>query len=481
MKVTKWFIVIMLLFAHLACKDDEIIINQSFVRFHVMLDNNGKIIANTLPVGNRLETSTYIHTTFEPIKIPVLLSSNDYNEDVLVDYTVSTSGGFSDFTISPKQLKFGKNVSDTIIINFNSKWKGVGNEKIVLNLVKVSKPSIMIGWQRAVNKFDIFEIGLGEIDKVNFSFQKAQYDIEGNTNEEIQIPIQFSRPISRAELNNNTFIIPKFDSISLCDGKGLSFDYTLTPVDIVENNALVVYKLKVLSSINGNFKLSLRLNDKLPGFTIGSIGLSTITRFTKQNTTADVATNWYNLDDPLYRTYGKAWYKDPTTGLCRWSTFNTFTKPVAVERNSKFDNGKGYHKYKIGFVGNNPPVGTNPFDFRRFYNGTSVESPAYTIIEAIEFLPNADMNSGKVRVVPQSLKFVKSGGGGDLFVPICGEGTYAYNNVLKRWEIYIEVHSDESMINGKSDVIHPMYIYNNNNDATNPMDLSLPCPLRNEF
>jgi hypothetical protein len=479
MKAIKWFIA-MLLFVHLACKQGEPIIDQSFVRFHVMLDNNGKIIKNTLPVGNRLETATYIHTTFEPIKIPVLLSSNDYNEEVLVDYTVTTSGGFSNFTISPKQLKFGKNVSDTITINFNDKWKGSGNEKIVLNLVKVSKPSVMIGWQRAENKLDRFEIGLGEIDKVNFSFQKSQYDIEGNTNEEILIPIQFSRAISQEELKNNTFIIPNFDSLSLCDGKGFSFDYQLIPVDIVGSNSLLVYKLKVLSPINGNFKLSLKLNDKLSGFTVGSISLSTITRFTKQNTTADVATNFYNLDDPFYRTYGKAWYKDPTMGLCRWSTFNTFTKPVAVEKNSKFDNGKGYHKYKIGFVGNNLPVGTNPFDFRRFYEGASVESPAYTMIEAIEFLPNANMNSGKVRVIPQSLKFVKTGGSA-LFVDICGDGTYTYNSVLKRWEIYIEVHSDESKINGKSDVIHPMYIYSNNNDATNPADLSLPCPLRNEF
>ena len=192
------------------------------------------------------------------------------------------------------------------------------------------------------------------------------------------------------------------------------------------------------------------------------------------------AANWYNLADSFYRTFGKSWYFNTTDGICKWSSFFAITKPVPVPAGSPFDNGQGYHKYKIGFVANNLPVGTNAFDFNRFYDGTNVSSPAFTIREALEFFPanGNSLTNGVVKVIPQTLIFVRTSNNTSVPLPICGSGNYNFNSVLNRWEMYLEIHCDETAINGNSDVVRAMYIYSNNNNSANPTNLTIPCSNR---
>ena len=69
--------------------------------------------------------------------------------------------------------------------------------------------------------------------------------------------------------------------------------------------------------------------------------------------------------------------------ICEWANSSVFPKPVVVTK----DNVNGFlysnngtpndesddiyhHKYKLGFVGNFAPVGTNPFAFRNLFPPT---------------------------------------------------------------------------------------------------------------
>jgi hypothetical protein len=330
---------------------------------------------------------------------------------------------------------------------------------------------------------DELTITLGELDKTFYFFENTLYNISGTVGEEIIIPIGFTQPITNAMVGNFDFIDEIFTQLSACESVGSSFNYSLQQLPFTNGSMKINYKLTVLSNTAFPANLKLTLNSGITNFIVGTTSTSNVKKELSINRQGDVAKNWYDVSNSLYRTFGKAWYYSPADGFCRWSTFSTFTKPVPVAQGSEFDNGQGYHKYKVGFISPNFPLGTNPFDLQRYYNFNTTlsnSSPGFTIREALEFFPENGNSTtkGVVKVIAQNLVFVRNSDSKNISIPICGSGTYSFDSTNNRYVIYLELHCDETAIGGSSDAIKPMYIYNNNNNSTNPPNLNIACPNR---
>lgn len=481
-----WFVFITLLFllSTLGCSIDSFdpTENYNFVRFSLLVNSNGQIITKPNSSTNIKESDTYTHRSLSKVTIPVLLSTKPLDKAVTLKFDVSNSGNFTDYSITPQnnQLTFQPGqLKDSIVITFNGRWPVQNAGSININLLSIDDPSLSIGWSRQLKRMDKITINLGDLSKTNYYFDKNTYSIEGRINEELDIPLLFSQPISKKDLGTFNFISPAFVPISACEGEGGTFQYSLTPQPFIDGAQVIVYKLKILERTSLPSKLQLKLNTGLSDFVALGITTTDISKPLVDNRTGDPAANWYDVADGLYRHYGEAWYKDPTTGACRWSTFNTFVKPVVVAANSPFNNGKGFHKYRIAYLSNNQPIGTNPFDLRRFYNGADVKSPGYNIPEALDFFPNpTNPNKGSVSVVAQTLVFIRTADNKTINIPMCGSGDYVYDPIIKQWKMYLEIHCDETSIGGSKDAVKPMYIYSNNLNGKDPENLTIPCPLR---
>lgn len=473
-----------ILLAFLGCtKDVDLEIEHlNFVRFSLLLDKNQEILEFPKFNPDISETAIYTHVSTKIIKIPIAVTSKIRTSPIDVFYTIQTEGNFTDFTVLPANkvtIPAGKLV-DTLRISINSRWQGVGYNKIKLKITSTSDPSIQIGWKNAANKMDQLTIILGDLNKTRYFFEQNLYNLSGIANEELLIPIRFSQPVTNAMIGNFNFIQDQFVALSNCDGASSNFTYSLTKMPFVDGDTKLFYKFKLLSTTQFASNLRLTLNTGLTDFVPFGTVISDIKKDELIVRQGNPAANWYNVADSFYRTFGKAWYFSSSDGFCRWSTFSTFTKPVAVPAGSLFDNGQGFHRYKIGFVGNNLPVGTNAFDFARFYDGASNASPAFTIVEALEFFPanGNSLTNGVVKVIPQTLTFVRISNNSTVSVPICGSGNYSFNTIVNRWEMYLEINCNETAINGNANVIRRMYIYSNNNSTANPANLTSLCSNR---
>ena len=457
--------------------------NYDFVHFGLLVDANNRIL--TFPQVNASipETDAYTHISTKTIKVPVIISSFLSNAPTEVFYSVTTEGTFSDYQILPIQkvsIPAGKLV-DTLRISFNSRWQVANINKIKLKITSTSNPNLRLGFDNATRKMDNLTITLGDLSKIKYNFSQNSYIIQGNVNEELLIPINFSQEISNQLIGNFNFINAQFVPVSACDGSSGSFQYTLIRQPIIDGASQIFYKLKVLSTSPSAANLKLTLNTGLTDFEIFGISITNINKNVNLFRQGDPAAFWYNTADALNRTYCRPWYYDPATMACRYGNLaQMFTKPVSVPIGSAFDNGFGYHKFKIGFVGNTPPIGTNPFDFQRFYGGASNASPAFTILEALEFFPEngTSLTNGIVKVVPQTLTFVKLSNNQNINVPICGSGAYYFNSTTNRFEMYIDINCDETAINGNSNVVRSMYIYRNNAASATPANLPIACSNR---
>lgn len=484
MKAIKLLPLFLVLLFILGCNDDEGVKNYDteFIRFGMLVNANGELLEYPAVRPGLTETDTYKHFSTKTIKIPVVLSGNVRETATDVFYEVSSEGNYSDFETFPDQkvsIPAGKLI-DTLEIRFNSRWQEADVNKIHLKITSTSDQNITIGWPNNHKKLDEITITLGGLSDIQYSFNTNLYAINGNLNEELIIPVRFSQAITHTMIGDFNFITANFVALSSCDGEGGTFDYSLEQLPFDDGATQVLYKFKVLETTPFASNIILTLQEGLNDFVRSGTVSANVAKQENSVRTGDVAANWYNLSDAFYRTYGKAWYYDPATGNCRWSNFNTFTKPVSVAPGSEFDNGQGFHKYRIGFVGNNPPVGTNPFDFKKYYDQAGASSPGFTIVNALEFFPDNgnSTTSGIVKVVPQTITFIKLSNNQPVSISICGNGNYFYNATASRWEMYIEIHCDETQINGNNDVVRPMYIYSNNNNYVNPTDLNVPCPQR---
>ena len=455
--------------------------NYNFVRFGLILNANNIPLEFPQVRADFQEVDLYKTDRISDIKIPIVMSTLLQNSPTDIFYSVSTTGDFSDFTVSPINkitLPAGR-LTDTIRIRFNSRWITPDANQIKFKITSTSNPDLKIGWNNANKKLDELTIVLGNLDVRKYSFRQNLYSIVGQANEEVLIPIQFSQPVSNASIGSFNFINAQFSAISLCNASNNNFQFTLTREPFVDGATVVNYKLKLLQNLTQASNLILTLNSGLANYQTAGLTTTAI-RFDSNASLGNPAGNWYSTTDPLYRTFGKAWYFNTTDNLCRWQNFFAFTKPVAVPANSLYNNGQGFHRLKIGFVSNNLPIGTNPFDFVRFYNGASVESPAFTIPEAIEFFPSNgnSTTNGTVKIIPQVLTFIRLSNDSAVQVPICGSGTYNFNPIINRWEMFLEIRCDETAINGNNNVVRSMYLYSNNNNNANPANLTTSCSNR---
>lgn len=485
MKVIKNILYCTLLLLLYSCNDDDAtaINDKEFVRFGLLLDTDGEILSFPKTATNIAEVNQYTHKSIGTIKIPVVLTAGLKDTPTDIFYEVTTEGNFTGFRISPTEkitIGAGK-LTDTIRISFDSKWSDSNVNKIKLKIIRTSDEEVGIGWPNSQRKMDELTVTLGDLTGIDFFFTKSLYQITGIVNEEILIPVRFSQPVTNNMVGTSDLIEAEFIRVSFLDGDSERYNYSIEMLPFTDGATEVIYKFKVLQSVAGASSIKLSLNRNLTNFfALGGIKVATILKSSNPPRSVDVARNWYNVSEPLYRTFGKSWYADPVTGNCRWSTFNCFTKPVVVATGSPFNNGLGYHKYQIAFISNNPPIGTNPFDFRRYYNNSEVSSPGYNIDSALEFFPengNSTTN-GTVRLVPQIITLKRSSNDATIEIPISGQGTYYFNAADNRWEMYLEVHCDETLINGNNDVIRKMYIYSNNNNSANPPDLTTACSSR---
>ena len=455
--------------------------NYNFIRFGLLLDVNNKPIQYPSVRPDLKEVAIYKTDKITTIKIPVVMTSLLQDKPTDVFYEVVSEGDFSDFSISPSAkitIPAGKLV-DTIQIKFNSRWITPDINKIKLKIKSTSNPNLNIGWNNRADKLDEITIILGNLDVKKYNFKQNIYFISGQANEEVLIPIQFSQPVSNALIGNFNFVSVQFSPVSLCDNTNNNFQYSIIREPFIDGATTVFYKIKILQATTQITNLRLTLNVGLLNFETTGI----TTTFVRNEINASIgnpAGNWYNTSDPLHRTYGKSWYFNVTDNACRWQNFFAFTKSVPVPAGSIYDNGQGFHKFKIGFVGNALPIGTNPFDFTRFYGGASNESPAFTIPEAIEFFPTNgnSTTTGTVKVIPQTTTFIRLSTGSAVQIPICGSGNYYFNGAFNRWEMYLEIRCDETAINGNNNVVKRMYIYSNNNNTSNPANLSASCSNR---
>ncbi len=455
--------------------------NFDFIRFGLLLDVNNKPIQFPEVRPDLKEVARYKTDRISTIKIPVVMTSLLQDKPTDVFYEVVSEGDFSDYTISPINkitIPAGKLI-DTIQIKFNSRWITPDINKIKLKIKSTSNPNLRIGWNNRAEKLDEITIVLGNLDVRKYNFKQNIYSLSGQANEELLIPIQFSQPISNASIGSFNFISAQFSPFSLCDNTNNNFQYSITREPFSDGATTIFYKIKILQTTTQPTNLKLTLDSGLPNFE--STGITTT--FIRKDTNTSVgnpAGNWYNVADPLYRTYGKSWYFNVADNACRWQSFFAFIKPVPVPLGSLYDNGQGFHKFKIGFVGNTLPIGTNPFDFSRFYGSAKVESPAFTIPEAIEFFPTNgnSTTTGTVKIIPQTLTFVRISNDSSVQIPICGSGNYYFNSVFNRWEMFLEIRCDETALNGNNNVVKRMYLYSNNNNTGNPANLTMACSNR---
>jgi hypothetical protein len=484
MKATKLFIYLILVaIVFTNCtQHDTAELGIPFVRFRLLVNSNGQILQFPTVNQSIVETAEFEQVNLNTIKIPVVLSGPLQETPTDVFYEVISEGNFSEFTVSPENkitIQAGTLI-DTLRISFQNRWSQTESNSIKIRITGTSNPAIQIGWPNETRKMNEITINLGNLEQTRYFFNQNLYNLAGTLNEELLIPISFSQPVTNSMIGDFDFIHPTFEVLSLCDGEGAVFDYSLEKLPFEDGATTIFYKLKLLETNPFASNLKLSLNTGLTDVVVFGINQVNIFKPIFIVRQGDVATNFYNVSDALYRTFGKAWYFNPSTNSCDWSNFNTFVKPVPVPPGSEFDNGNGFHKYRIGFVANTPPVGTNPFDLRRYYAGTRVTSPAFNIIQAIEFFPENGNSTtqGTVKVVPQTLTFIKTSNDAVVNVPVCGSGNYFFDSTNNRWVIYVELHCDETQINGNNNVIKPMYIYSNNNNFVDPPALSIPCPTR---
>ena len=456
--------------------------NFNFVRFGLQVNTNGQVLVFPQVQQELPEVDAYTHISTSTIRVPIVMTSALKSTATEIFYTIEAEGSFTGYQIAPVQkviIPAGKLI-DTLRISFNARWQSANVDKIKLKIVSTSDPNLNIGWKNSPRKMDALTIILGNLAKTRYNFVQNLYQIQGTINDELLIPINFSQPITNAMIGNFDFITPVFAG-SVCDGASSVYNYSLIRQPFTDGALQLFYKLKILSTTPFLSNLRLTLNTGIPDFEVLGINQTVVSKPEVVSRQGDVAANWYNTADALNRTYCRPWYYDPATMQCRYGTLSQmFTKPVAVQPGSINDNGFGYHKYKIGFVGNTPPIGTNPFDFQRYYGSASTASPAFNILEALEFFPanGTSLTNGIVKVVAQTLTFVKLSNGQNINVPICGIGTYYFNSTTNRFEMYLDIHCDETAINGNNDVVRSMYIYRNNVAFAAPANLPTACSNR---
>ncbi len=450
-----------------ACTNDDVS-NQDpkdftpFLRFNFLVNSNNEPLVYPQVAANRVPLSAYDNTSLKTLKIPVALSSRNYEETVSAQYTLQTGLPQTAYTVTPERLTFtASQPTDTIYLTFNERW--ASQESLVFELTEVSDPTIQLGNLNAVNPNRSLEINLGEV-VTTYRLNTGRIDLNGQLGEQVKFRVEFPSGYIASEIDDDNLF-------SFLDG----FDYTLSRSDVQED--YIEYTLSLNESLENddvNYESILSLS-ALENYEIsGNSNLLVIKPIKAERDLAtNPASNFYDTSNPFYLARGENWLDHDNDGVCDWRSWTAFAVPVVVSADNPnailgSDNGTPdpaddiyYDAFKIGFV--SPLAGrtTNPFNLQRWFDNESTDaaaSPGFNIEAAIEFFPEGGTSTtqGTVAVVPQFLAI--SSRDDKLYeFAISGSGTYRQVNE-DLWEIKLELRVNNDELYGGT-VTSEYYIY----------------------
>lgn len=458
------------------CTDDDNglapSLTQSFVRFNFLVDNNNIPLEFPQQHGSLIPQNTYDNALLKTLKIPVTLTTSSISQPVSVTFSSTLSNGLNpeDVNISPvNTVQFeGTQLTDTIFVSFTERW--TPGESIFFKLESVSDPTINIGNINNVAVNDTFLLQLDNIEP-SFSFETNRVEISGLPGEELFFNVLFPEGYLSEEIEN----VEIFEAL---DG----FNYSLEVVNLGILSTVITYKLTVNEDLQNDdvfYQTILTLTEGLGYNPTGNTVLQIVKPInTFRDPAVNTASNFYDVSNTFYRTFGESWGDHNNTGTCRWFSFSAFTRPVIVDVNHPnavlFDDmGTAdptddiYHDaFRIGFRSpTNPNVTTNSFNMKRWFSNESSNynnSPGFDVNPALEFFPeNGTSNTtGTVLVIPQFITIAGTNGN-SYSIAISGEGTYQdIGNGLYEISLILNATNDQ-LFGGTISVEYR--IYNNAN------------------
>jgi hypothetical protein len=455
--------------------------NQSFVRFFLLVDSNNNVLEFPEKDGGLLAKKAYNKDNLKILKIPVAITTGSIENVINISFSTAING-ISNYTITPENsLSFtNEKRVDTIYIQLNERWDLSKNPQIKLELTNSSDKNISLGFQNEQISNRELTIGFKETE-FNYLFNINRKEIEGVNAENFTFKVLFP----------NGFIPADIENIALFS-EPATFNYTVERKSITKDDE-VEFKLTVEENLAEDASLDtfLTLVD-IPDYIKGVNDCLQISKPIKVDREGRPSINFYDFykTSQYYRLFGKYWRYNYNDLICEWRNTSVWPKPVVVDKDNKngflySDNGTPddelddiyHHRFKLGFVGNFAPIGTNPFALQNLFEGERNDSPGLTLIEAIEFFPK-DGNStteGIVNVISQKIILIRRSDLKPFSLPISGSGTYKLINATTNlWKIDLEVLIDATSVNGE--IIKRNYILYNNRNFPEPIPLNGPCP-----
>ncbi|MDF1571940.1 MAG: hypothetical protein P1P82_10015 [Bacteroidales bacterium] len=460
-----------------------------FVRFNLQIDKDGKQVqfGEVNPAADVV--SFYEQKTVSTLAIPVTITSEPLQEKVEVTFSVDTVGGYDAFVVEPADgvLEFeGNRLTDTIYIDYLSRWEGDGDSQIMLALESISDDSIMIGHPNNVEKNDKLTISLQELNLRYYLPVMNTIEILGEAGEEVLLVVSFPDGLFPDELEEVALLVNLYTD----------FEYSLECLPVDDDALEVVYILTLEEAVDNDvlsFSAQFELAD-IENYQIAGNSTLTIIKpvFVLRDNTVNTAAHFYNVDDPLYRTYGENWMDSNEDDTCSWQSFNAFTYPVIVPAdhpNAVLGDDGGnddpaddvyYHAFRIGFNSPNAGNTTNSFNLKRWFNNESLSgeySSGFNVTQALEFFPDDGTSavSGMVKVIPQDLMIstrVETDVYRSYTIAIEGEGEYVQiaDGV---YEITLELRATNAELFGGTRTAK--YKIWNTDDYDDPVDIGESC------
>jgi len=476
-----------------ACNDD---IDRAFeeadgqfVRFFMLVDNGNNVLEYPQVNGGLVPVSEYTKDQLGTLKIPVALSATNFENPIEVDFSTELSDGLQGITIQPRNsLSFtATQLIDTIYVSFETSWNDLNTPSMTFALTEVNNPDIQLGMPNSNLPNDELIINLEDVE-FNYTLQNSLEDIVGFQDEEVMIDIGFPNGFFEEDVNTLELLA----QISSDNTTASTINYTLELESIDEANRLVTYKYTVNEDLNPEllYETKFQLAD-IPGYEVSGITEITIRKPIEipRDNSVNTASQFYDLNDSFYRTYGENWMDFNNDGICSWQAFNAFTYPVVVNANhpnavqfSGMDTPNDtsddiyHHAFRIGF--DSPIAGntTNSFNLKRWFNNESTSvanSPGFNIVEALEFFPTSGNSTtdGFVQVISQDI-VIAGTNGNNYTIAISGSGVYQEISAGV-FEIDLELQATNQALFGGTRIAK--YKIYNTNSFDDPTDLSESC------
>lgn len=460
-----------------------------FVRFNLQIDKNGKQVqfGEVNPAADVV--SFYEQKTVETLAIPVTITSETLQERVEVTFSVDTVGGYDAFAVEPADgvLAFEGNIlTDTIFIDYLSRWEGDGDSQIVLELETVSDDSIMIGHPNSVEKNDKLTISLEELNLRYYLPVMNTIEILGEAGEEVLLVVSFPDGLFPDEL----------EEVDLLVNTSADFIFSLERLPFDADSREIVYRFTLGEPLDEDlfmFRAEFTLA-ALDVYLLSGNSKLTVVKpvLVERDNALNTAANFYDVSNSLYRTYGENWMDFNEDDTCEWVSFNAFTYPVEVASNHPHavladDGGNDdpaddvyHHAFRIGFNSPNAGNTTNSFNMKRWFNNESNDgeySSGFNVTQALEFFPDDGTSavSGVVKVVPQDL-LISTRIETDVYrsytIAIEGEGEYV-EIADGVFEITLELRATNAELFGGTRTA--LYKIWNTNDYADPVDIGEEC------